>query len=377
MKKICFVAATPLTIHFFFRPHLSALAKKFDITLICNFKADSYIPTLDLPVTQKDIEIERKIYFKKDLVALFKLIQFFRKQSFDLVVSVAPKAGLLTMLAAFFTMVPNRVHVFQGEVWASKRGIHRLILKYADKLTATFATQLLAVSQSEKLFLIEQKICPKEKIDVLNQGSIGGVNLDRYQSDEKTRVAIRNKLDIPQEAVVAIFAGRMNPDKGVYDLAKAFRSASFNCADLWLLCIGPDEDQVLPTFYQLLGEAIKKTRVIGFVDNPQDYMMSADFICLPSYREGFPVVILEAAALSLPAVASKIYGISDAVLDGNTGVLVDTKDVNGLSAAIKYLVQNPIARKGLGANAQLRVRSSFSSDDVVDAYVNYLSDIVK
>ena len=377
MKKTCFLAATPLTIHFFFRPHLTALAKIFDVTLICNFKIDSYAPNLDLPVTEHDIEIERKISIKKDLVALFKLIQFFRVQSFKLVVSVAPKAGLLSMLAAFFTRVPNRVHIFQGEVWASKQGIQRLILKYADKLTANLATHLLAVSQSEKLFLIEQGICSKAKINVLNHGSIGGVNLERYQFDAKTKEAIRAQLDIPQEAVVAIFIGRMNPDKGIYDLAKAFRSASLECANLWLLCIGPDEDQVLPIVFKLLGEAISKTRIIGFVDNPQDYMMSADFICLPSYREGFPVVILEAAALALPAVASRIYGVSDAVLDGNTGVLVDLADVNGLSAAIQHLVQNPLVRKKLGANAQHRAKSSFSSEAVVSSYINYLSDTLK
>ena len=377
MKKICFVAATPLTIHFFFRPHLSALAKKFEVTLICNFKTDSYVPNLGLSVTQNDIEIERKISLKKDLVALFKLIQFFRAQSFKLVVSVAPKAGLLSMLAAFFTRVPNRVHIFQGEVWASKRGIQRLILKYADKLTATLATHLLAVSQSEKLFLIEQGICSKTKINVLNHGSIGGVNLERYQFDAKTKDTIRAQLDIPQEAVVAIFVGRMNPDKGIYDLAKAFRSASLECANLWLLCIGPDEDQVLPTVFKLLGESMNKTRVVGFVDNPQDYMMSADFICLPSYREGFPVVILEAAALALPAVASKIYGVSDAVLDGSTGILVDVADVEGLSAAIQRLVKNPSVRKKLGTDAQQRVRSSFSSEAVVSSYINYFSDTLQ
>jgi glycosyltransferase involved in cell wall biosynthesis len=281
------------------------------------------------------------------------------------------------MMAAFCTRVPNRVHIFQGEVWASKRGIQRFILKYADKLTAKFATQLLAVSHSEKIFLIEQGICSEVKINVLNHGSIGGVNLERYRFDAKTRNAIRTQLDIPEDAVVAIFVGRMNPDKGIYDLAKAFRGASLNCANLWLLCVGPDEDQVLPTVFKLLGEAIKKTRVTGFVDNPQDYIISADFICLPSYREGFPVVILEAAALAVTAIASRIYGVSDAVLDETTGLLVDVGDVEALSAAIEYLAHNPSVRKKLGTHAKQRVKSEFSSENVVAYYVNYLSDILE
>lgn len=377
MKKICFVSASPVTIHFFFKPHLSALAKKFDVTMICNLNIDTYIPNIDLPITKKNIEIERKIFIKKDLIALIRLIQFFRVQSFKLVVSVAPKAGLLSMLAAFFTRVPNRIHIFQGEVWASKRGIQRLILKYADKLTATLATKLLAVSYSEKLFLVEHGICSKEKINVLNRGSIGGVNLEHYQFDTKIRVALRSKLCIPQEAVVAIFVGRINSDKGIFDLAKAFRMASLEHDNLWLMCVGPDEEHVLPTFFNLLGEVTKKTRVIGFVDNPRDYMMAADFICLPSYREGFPVVTLEAAALELPTVGYKIYGISDAVLDGRTGILVDVANVEELSKALLYMVNNPAFRKQLGANAKKLVKSNFSSETVVASYINYLSDILK
>jgi glycosyltransferase involved in cell wall biosynthesis len=106
-------------------------------------------------------------------------------------------------------------------------------------------------------------------------------------------------------------------------------------------------------------------------------MMSADFICLPSYREDFPVVILEAAALALPAVASRIYGVSDAVLDRSTGILVDVADVEGLSAAIQRLVKNPSVRKKLGTDAQQRVRSSFSSEAVVSSYIHYFSDILQ
>jgi glycosyltransferase involved in cell wall biosynthesis len=311
------------------------------------------------------------------LVALIRLIQFFRLQSFKLVVSVAPKAGLLSMLAAFFTGVPNRIHIFQGEVWASKRGIQRFILKFADKLTATLATQLLAVSHSEKLFLIEQGICPREKINVLNHGSIGGVNLERYQFDAKTRVTIRDKLCIPLEAVVVIFVGRMNPDKGIYDLANAFRRASLSCDSLWLLCVGPDEGQVMPNFFKVLGEVITKTRVIGFVDNPQDYMMAADFMCLPSYREGFPVVVLEAAALALPTVGYKIYGVSDAVSDGSTGMLVDVANVEGLSRSLQYLADNSAFRRKLGSDAQKRIKSHFSSETVVASYINHFSDILE
>lgn len=377
MKKICFVSATPLSIHFFLKPHIRELSKEFDVTLVCNFGADLYVPDIGLPIKKGDIRIERNISIGRDVIALLKLILFFKKNSFNLVVSVSPKAGLLGMLAAFIARVPNRLHIFQGEVWASKQGVKRFILKFADRVTAYFSNNIIAVSHSERLFLIDEGVCESKKIRVLNHGSIGGVDLERYKPDHHMRDKVRSQLKIPADAVVVIFVGRLNPDKGIYELANAFRYVFEEYPEVYLLCVGPDEGQVLGRVRSMLGAALTNARFIGFSNKAEEFMMAADFLCLPSYREGLPVVVLEAAALGLPAVASNIYGISDAVIDGYTGILVEPRNSVLLAAVLESLVINQPKRISLGLNAQKRVRMDFADANVVSSYVNYIRGILE
>ena len=374
-SKICIVSATGLTIHFFMKAHLDELTKYFDVTLALNQNLDPYLPALNLDVKERHIDITRQISIWSDVLALFQLFKLFRSSKFDLVISVVPKAGLLGMCAAYLAGVPRRLHIFQGEVWASKSGLSRRILKLADKLTALFATNLLAVSYSERKFLEEQKIVSAGQVTVLGYGSICGVNTDRYSSDIFKRQSVRVTLGIPDDAVVAIFVGRIARDKGVYELCKAIGTLAQQCPNLWLLLVGPDEGKVVPELLDILGEMSKKTRVVGYVTNPESYMASADFICLPSHREGFGVVVIEAGSLGLPAIGSRIYGLSDSIQDGRTGILVEREDILELRVAIISLYENPVLRKSLGDRAKEFSHSNFYGKKVVGNYIAYIQKL--
>ncbi|MDO9098875.1 MAG: glycosyltransferase, partial [Candidatus Methanoperedens sp.] len=167
VPKMCVLAATPLSVHFFLKPHLIALSHHFDVTLACNPKNDAYSPPLDLPVRQMAVGMARKISPLRDLVALFELYRLFKRERFDLVVSVAPKAGLLGMLAASLAGVPHRVHIFQGEVWASKRGPMRTLLKTMDRIIAQVAHHVLAMGPGERRFLEEHGVTSLGQVQVL------------------------------------------------------------------------------------------------------------------------------------------------------------------------------------------------------------------
>lgn len=375
-KKICMLAATPLTIHFFLKPHLVQLAKNHDVTLMVNLKNDSYLPPLELPITIIDIGISRKIAPISDLLCLMKLVYLFHKTKYDLLITVVPKAGLLGMLAGLVARIPQRLHIFQGEVWASKSGINRKVLKLTDKVTAFCATNLLAVSQSEKKFLVDQRITTAKKIKVLGAGSISGVDITKYSSVITERVKIRKKLVIPDDAVVVIFVGRICRDKGVYDLCNAFSTLDIQCPNLWLLLVGPDEESILSTLLYGLGKSSKRTKVIGYVSNPEVYMAAADFICLPSYREGFGVVVIEAASLGLPAIGSNIYGLSDAIQDGITGILFEKGSVESLRRALVTLYDNIALRRSLGDSAKDFAMSNFDTKKVIDRYVTYIEELL-
>ena len=168
--KVCLVAATPLTIHFFFRKFVVALAEWADVSLVFNEGVDNEVQPLALPADVIGLPIARQIAPIRDVVCLFKLFGIFRIGQFDLVITLVPKAGLLGSLAARVSKVPARLHIFQGEVWSSRSGVMRSILKACDRITAVSSTALLAVSASEKTFLLDEKVVAPKDIEVLEQG---------------------------------------------------------------------------------------------------------------------------------------------------------------------------------------------------------------
>ena len=375
--RMCVLAATPLTIHFFLKPHIHELAKYFKVTLAFNRRNDPYTPALNLPAQELAIPISRKISPLSDLLTIFALCRLYARERFDIVVTVVPKAGLLGMTASWLMRVPRRVHIFQGEVWAVKRGPMRLLLKCMDTLTARLATHLLAVSPSEKSFLEKEGVVPVGKVEVLGGGSICGVDTELFRADAAIRGRVRGELAIPEQAVVCLFLGRITADKGVLDLVKAFTLSATTQPNLWLLLVGPDEEQMGDLLRQLVPKQMAHRILIsGFTQNPELVLTAADFLCLPSHREGFGMVILEAAALGIPAIGTNIYGISDAIADGQTGRLVPLGDVQALAEAITRWCEYAEERGEFGAAAKKRVIQDFEQKIVVARYVEFFAKLL-
>jgi len=374
--RMCVLSATPLTIHFFLKPHLQELVQHFEVTLAFNPKSDAYLPPLALPVRKVAVPMERKIALLRDLFALYSLCQLFRRDRFDIVVSVVPKAGLLGMLAAWLMRVPRRVHIFQGEVWASRRGLMRCFLKWMDGLTARLATHVLVVSASERSFLEREGVVPSGKAQLLGAGSICGVDIERFRADPVVRSRVRAELGIPEQAVLCVFLGRLTVDKGVLELAQAFTLSAPTRPDLWLLVAGPDEEQMGARLRELVPEPLTRRMLFsGFVRYPEEILAASDFLCLPSHREGFGMAVLEAAASGIPAIGTRIYGITDAIEEGRTGQLVPVGDVGALAAAITRWCEQPQERDLYAAAARDRVKLLYEQRSVVDGYVEYFRNL--
>jgi len=372
-KKICIFAATPLTIHFFFKPHLIALAKEYDVTLLINLSVDRYLPHLDLPIHIIDIPIERKISLLNDLRTLALLIVLLHKLHFDLLITLVPKAGLLGMIAGFLTGTSRRLHIFQGEVWSNSKGFSRRLLKSCDWITAHLATSILVVSSSELAYLERQKVVPIGKAKVLGKGSIGGVDLERFKPNLTLRDHIRRELGIPLSATVLVFIGRLVSDKGIYELIEAYKRVRNSENQLWLLLVGPDEENTMLDCFDSLETIGNQVLKINYTNKPEEYLAAADFLCLPSHREGFGVVIIEAAAVGIPAIGSQIYGISDAIIDQKTGLLFEKNNVSMLQGCIQKLSEDIGLRQSLGRHARSNVEQHFDAKKVVAAYVSYIN----
>ena len=169
-----------------------------------------------------DRSIERDIAPLKDLIALWQMTRELRRGRFDLVHSVTPKAGLLAMVGGFLAGVPHRIHTFTGQVWATRRGLGRFVLKNMDRLTALTATRVLVDSPSQRDFLLLQGVVKADKSMVLGEGSIGGVDLQRFRPDPEIRKAVRTQLGVDDSVPLLLFVGRLKRDKGILDLAKAY-----------------------------------------------------------------------------------------------------------------------------------------------------------
>jgi glycosyltransferase involved in cell wall biosynthesis len=373
--RLAVVAAAATTLDAFMRPHLEAAAAVYSTTAICGGDRTTVSGLLPPGVYFRHVPIERKISLLRDFFALCKLIFLFHRERYTLVHSITPKAGLLAMLAAFLCNVPLRVHVFTGQVWVTRTGLARYFLKSLDRLIAVLASHVLADSASQRQFLIEQGVVSSERIDVLAEGSICGVDSKRFRPDSGVRSRLHSALQLPDGAVVVLFLGRLTRDKGVMDLANAFVQSLEGNHPLYLLIVGPDEDDLTADLRQVFAPCADKVRFVGMTDRPEDYMAAADILCLPSYREGFGAVIIEAAAAGVPAVASRIYGLTDAVEDGVTGLLHDPGDVEGLRAKLQMLASDAVLRARMGKTARERALTKFSSSRVVAAQMAFYASL--
>lgn len=358
-RRIAVVVSSPMTAKVFLRDQIRALSERYEVTVFANMGDPQELAGLWSGVHLQTVPIERAIAPLKDLLALWRMARLLRRGRFDLVHSVTPKAGLMAMVGGFFAGVPRRVHTFTGQVWVTRRGPGRWFLKYIDKLIATAATKVLVDSPSQRDFLLAEGIVCVKKSTVLCDGSISGVDTRYFRPDPEARRGVRAELNIDETVPLLLFVGRLKRDKGVLDLALAYAALTGAAADSVLLIVGPDEEQLRGNIEKLAAKRRSGLRFVPYTNQPERYMAAADVFCLPSYREGFGGVIIEAAACEVPAVGSRIYGISDAVVDGQTGLLHEPGDVDQIRKKLQILIMDKKLRTRLGRAARARVEKVF------------------
>jgi glycosyltransferase involved in cell wall biosynthesis len=239
-----------------------------------------------------------------------------------------------------------------------------MLLKWADRFIVKLATSVMADSPSQRNFLVAEGVLPQGKVQVIGTGSICGVDAVRFRPDNGAKQKIRTELGIEPDAKVILFVGRLNRDKGMLDLAAAFEALAKQYPDVVLLLVGAEEDVPFSQIQNICHKKRDRLHHVGFTVTPEYYMASADVFCLPSYREGFGMTIIEAAACGVPAVASDIYGITDAVANGETGLLFTAGDVGALTDALIKLLNDNELRQKMGNAARERALEFFSSSRI-------------
>jgi glycosyltransferase involved in cell wall biosynthesis len=324
------------------------------------------------------IEIPRSISPVRDLLGLIQLFLLLKREHIHIVHSTTPKAGLLTAIASFLAGVPIRLHTFTGQPWVNMRGLKGWLARSSDKLIGMMNTCCYADSHSQKDFLIEQKIVASTKIAVIGAGSLAGVDTQRFNCENFTAQQcdeLRNSLAIPVGVPLLLFLGRITIDKGVRELLESFASLKASGSEAHLLLVGPIDTAsgVAGFVTQQDIDSVIDAHWVDYTATPEAYLAIADVLCLPSYREGFGTVVIEAAAMGVPTVGTSIYGLTDAVVQGETGLLVAPKNAIELTQALEKILGNHQLRASMGAAAKLRAKQLFDAPKVnqqlIDEYL--------
>ena len=369
-KSVILVTTVAGTLHFFTGLGERLRAKNW-VVFACS-KKDSLLYERAasegfLPVP---LEIQRAISPICDAVAIAKFICFLNREKPAVVHAHTPKAGLVAMIAAWLVRVPVRVYTIHGLPVETARGVKGLLLWLADAVAIKCATEVYCVSPSVKSALNRLGLPRASSTKVLGHGTICGVDIEsRFchsaEKQRRRRQEGRESLGISPEAIVAGFVGRFVRDKGIRDLVAAWEQAHQCVPDLRMLMVGGIDEAG-----GAAGDELRKVTQrpewvwTGWQSDVEKFYPVMDFLVLPSYREGFPTVVLEAAALGIPAIVTNSTGCIDAVVDGRTGIIVPVRDGKKLAEAIVHYSQHAELRNLHGNAARARVHQQFSQEFV-------------
>jgi glycosyltransferase involved in cell wall biosynthesis len=378
MKKIAIVVSSPMMVNFFLISQLNHLVENFEVTLITG-PPDNNVglqkENLNKKIQIIQIDMKRKMSIFSDLFAFFRLILIFYKYKFNIVHSVSPKSGLLAQLSAFFAGVKIRIHTFTGQVWSNKKGVIYYLLKLIDLLIVKVSSNILVDSYSQRAFLMNENILNHDNSRVLLNGSISGINEMRFSPSRNVYESFRKEKGLSKNSKIILFIGRLTKDKGIIDLLDSFKMTFDDSKDCYLLLVGPDEDNIKQKY---LNDESINSRIYYFkyTDRPEYFMQVSDILCLPSLREGFGNVVLEAALCGVPAVVSDIYGLKDVVEQDVTASIFKLGDKNALSNTLAKLISSDEKRLKMGIEAQKRAEYLFSSNPINDSLVQYYLELL-
>jgi glycosyltransferase involved in cell wall biosynthesis len=316
------------------------------------------------------VPMERHISLKNDLRSLWQMCRVMRRERPDLVHSMTPKAGLICMMAAWLARVPKRVHMFTGLVWPTSTGLKRRILMATDWLTCACATHVIPEGEGVKHDLLSHHITRKP-IKVLGYGNVKGIDMEHYNPALFSNVC-------HQEGFTFVFVGRIVRDKGINELVAAFDRLHGDYPDARLVLIGPREDDldpVLPATLERINSG-NGIEAVGPQSDVRPFYASADALVFPSYREGFPNVVIEAGAMGLPSIVTDINGSREIIIDGQNGVIVPPRDEEALYQAMKRFVEQPDEIAAMAQNARGLIASRYEQSYVRQCLYDFYHEIL-
>ena len=373
-KKIIRATTVPTSLETFCKDMLRELNQRYEIVAV-----SSPLPELEVVATREGVrtiavKMERRISLKRDIVSLWQMYKVMRRERPWMVHSMTPKAGLMCMVAAWLARVPRRVHTFTGLVWPTATGLNRMILKTTDRILCACATHIIPEGNGVKNDLINGKITRKP-MKVLANGNVRGIELDHYR---RTAEVEEEAAKIRKEGVLTfVFIGRLVRDKGIHELVEAFVRLNKENPHTRLVLVGRTEAELDPLNEetQHIIDTHDAIEAVGSQNDVRPWLAASDVLAFPSYREGFPNVVIEAGAMGLPSIVTNINGCNEIIIPGENGVIIPPRDADALYEAMKDLCEDDEKRVYLTKNARESVASRFDCQIVRRALYDFYASL--
>jgi glycosyltransferase involved in cell wall biosynthesis len=374
MKKIIRTATVSISLDILLPGQLSFLNSKYEIVAVSGKDKHLNLVAAREGVRVVDLPMRRAIFPFADLLSLIKLFFLFRKERPDMVHSITPKAGLLSMIAAYFAGVPIRVHTFTGLLFPTSVGFKKILLLNMDRLLCKFATHIYPEGEGVKNDLLNNKVT-KKPLNVLANGNVNGIDVDFFSPGKVGKLEVRDlksHLGIEENNFVFVFVGRLVQDKGINELVAAFVSLSKLNSNCKLLLVGSLEAELDPLFSTTIQNINNHPSIIsaGWQDDIRPYLSISNVLVFPSYREGFPNVVLQAGAMGLPSIVTNINGCNEIIEDQNNGLIIPAKKDIELEKAMKKILLDKDLYFKLKNNSRDYIVSRYSQDLVWNALLD-------
>ncbi len=343
--KLFRIATVPMSLNLLLKGQLEFLNEHFKVTAISGEGDDLQTVAKREGVNVHEIEMHRPISLKQDLKSLWNLYWYFKKEKPDIIHSITPKAGLLSMMAGKLAGVPIRMHTFTGLIFPYKNGYMKRTLIIMDRILCRCATHVYPEGKGVKEDLQRHNITNKP-LKIIANGNVNGVDLDYYHPQaisEEAKNQLRDSLQIKEDDFVFVFVGRLVIDKGLRELVKAFDALSKNHKKVKLILMGPKENAHNPKKRRMFHTIYNNENIItvGFQEEVRPYYAISNVLILPSYREGFPNAVLQAGAMGLPGIVSDISGCNEIIDHEVNGLLVPKKNYRELQKTMEKILVTP------------------------------------
>ncbi len=368
-NKVVRITTIPLSLEKLLEGQLNFMSEFFEMTAVSSDKErlNNYGKKEGIDVYH--LEMTRKITPFKDFIAIMKFYKFLLTHKPQIVHSHTPKAGFISMIASFLARVPIRLHTVAGLPLMEAKGFKRIILNSVESLTYLCATKIYANSIGLMEFILNERYTSSKKIDVIGKGSSNGINLSYFNYNivkKSEKEELRKKYDIAENDFVFLYVGRIVGDKGINELVESFDFLSKNYLNSKLLLVGNLENHLDPIKENTEKLICYNDKIIctGYQKDVRPFFAISDVFVFPSYREGFPNVVLQSCAMSIPVITTDINGCNEIIKDNFNGLIIPPKNLKKLREAMEVVINSPSKLSFFKSNTFKSIQHNFNQIDI-------------